>query len=156
MPAYSITCLRCGKTLACAYLLRTLLVLLAALTGFMLPARAALANLPEVRIAVLAHRGEAAALKNWQPTADYLSQAIPTRRFVIVPLKNATLGPAVAAQEVDFVFNIPNRGTRPGSPDNLDKQPCREGERDQPERRPAAQPEPALLSRFRGVGAGLP
>ncbi len=82
-------------------------MLLAALTGFMLPARAALANLPEVRIAVLAHRGEAAALKNWQPTADYLSQAIPTRRFVIVPLKNATLGPVVAAQEVDFVLTNP-------------------------------------------------
>lgn len=81
-----------------------------------LPARIVLANLPEIRIAVLAHRGEEAALKNWQPTADYLSQVIPTRRFVIVPLKNATLGPAVAAQKVDFVL------TNPGSYVTLEAQ----------------------------------
>jgi diguanylate cyclase (GGDEF)-like protein len=73
----------------------------------LLPAHAALANLPEVRIAVLAHRGEDAALKHWQATADHLTQAIPTRRFVIVPLKNATLAPAVAAQDVDFVLTNP-------------------------------------------------
>lgn len=83
------------------------LLLLAALACGLLPARPALANLPEVRIAVLAHRGEDAALKNWQPTADYLTQAIPSRRFTIVPLMNATLGPAVAAQEVDFVLTNP-------------------------------------------------
>ena len=93
-----------------------LLVLLAALTCGMLPARATWASLPDVRIAVLAYRGEDAALNNWQPTADYLTQAIPTRRFVIVPLKNTTLGPAVAAQEVDFVL------TNPGSYVTLEAQ----------------------------------
>lgn len=109
MPAYCITCLRWEEA---SVFLRVrprhaLLVLLAALTGCLLPARAALANLPEIRIAVLAYRGEDAALKNWQATAGHLTQAIPSHRFVIVPLKNATLGPAVAAQEVDFVLTNP-------------------------------------------------
>ncbi|MFP5409430.1 MAG: diguanylate cyclase [Gammaproteobacteria bacterium] len=110
--------MRGKKTFALAHArpLRATLALLAALACGLLPARAALSSLPDVRIAVLAHRGEEAALKNWQPTADYLNQAIPTRRFVIVPLKNATLGQAVAAQRVDFVL------TNPGSYVTLEAQ----------------------------------
>jgi diguanylate cyclase (GGDEF)-like protein len=96
--------------------LRTVLVLLTALACGVLPARAALANPPDVRIAVLAHRGEEAALENWQATADYLTHAIPARRFVIVPLMNSTLGLAVAAQDVDFVL------TNPGSYVTLESQ----------------------------------
>lgn len=65
------------------------------------------ADKPVVRIAVLAHRGEEAARANWQPTADYLSQAIPTHSFVIEPLTNKTLPPAVAEQQVEFVFTNP-------------------------------------------------
>lgn len=118
MPAYCITYLQWKETpvLARACPRHLLVVVLAALACSLLPARAVRASPPEVRIAVLAHRGEEAALKNWQPTADYLTHAIPTRRFVIVPLKNATLGPAVAAQAVDFVL------TNPGSYVTLESQ----------------------------------
>jgi two-component system, LuxR family, sensor histidine kinase TtrS len=99
-----------------AFPLRGGLMLLAALAGYGLPMRDALASQPVVRIAVLAHRGEEAALKNWQATADYLTRAIPTHRFAIVPLMNATLGPMVAAQKVDFVL------TNPGSYVSLESQ----------------------------------
>ena len=65
------------------------------------------AHLPEVRIAVLAHRGEEMAVSAWQPTAAYLTRAVPGHRFVIVPLMNATLPPAVADGRVDFVITNP-------------------------------------------------
>lgn len=67
----------------------------------------AAAQQPEVGIAVLAHRGDAAARESWQATADYLTRTIPTHRFVIVPLMNATLGPAVTQKKVDFVLTNP-------------------------------------------------
>lgn len=92
------------------------LVLVAALALYVLPIRNALSNPPEIGIAVLAHRGESAALKNWQATADYLTRTIPTHRFVIVPLMNATLSPVVAEQKVDFVL------TNPGSYVTLESQ----------------------------------
>lgn len=87
--------------------IRTALILATALAWYLLPMRNVPARQPEIGIAVLAHRGEAAALKSWQATADYLTRTIPTHRFVIVPLKNATLGPAVAARKVDFVLTNP-------------------------------------------------
>jgi diguanylate cyclase (GGDEF)-like protein len=83
------------------------LVFAGVLALYLFPLRDTLAQQPEIGIAVLAHRGEAAALKNWQATADYLTRTIPTHRFVIVPLKNATLGQAVAEQKVDFVLTNP-------------------------------------------------
>jgi diguanylate cyclase (GGDEF)-like protein len=67
-----------------------------------------------VRIAVLAHRGEEAAMESWSPTAQYLTAALPPYTFTIVPLMNATLGPAVEREEVDFVL------TNPGSYVNLE------------------------------------
>lgn len=82
-------------------------LLLAALAFSTATANDAAAHQPVIGIAVLAHRGEAAALANWQPTADYLTRAIPTHRFVIVPLMNATIGPAVAAKKADFVLTNP-------------------------------------------------
>jgi len=90
-----------------SHTIRSALLLAAALTLYAFPMRDALAQQPVVGIAVLAHRGEAAALKNWQATADYLTRTIPTHRFVIVPLKNAPLGLAVAGQKVDFVLTNP-------------------------------------------------
>lgn len=93
----------------CVYPTRATLLLLlaAALAGGLLPVRDATASQTEIRIGVLAHRGKAAALKNWQPTADYLTHRIPAYRFVIVPLENATIDPAVAQQNVDFVHTNP-------------------------------------------------
>jgi|MudIll2142460700_1097286.scaffolds.fasta_scaffold02149_4 diguanylate cyclase (GGDEF)-like protein len=78
------------------------------LTAALLAAAApVLAHAQEVHIAVLAHRGEGMAATAWQPTADYLTRAIPGRRFVIVPLMNSTLPPAVAEGRVDFVITNP-------------------------------------------------
>ncbi|HEX9627766.1 MAG TPA: diguanylate cyclase [Acidiferrobacterales bacterium] len=96
--------------------IRAGLMLVAALAVCALPAGDAAAHTTEVRIAVLAHRGDQAALDSWQATADYLTRAIPSHRFVIVPLMNKTLGPAVAEQQVDFVL------TNPGSYVGLESQ----------------------------------
>lgn len=57
----------------------------------------------EIRIGVLANNGKAAALKSWQPHADYLSQTIPNNSFKIVPLDFSGLYPAVKKGLVDFV-----------------------------------------------------
>lgn len=60
-----------------------------------------------VRLGVLAHRGKEEALKSWGPTAQYLSQQIPGHRFVIVPLSNDDIGPAVEYNELEFVLTNP-------------------------------------------------
>lgn len=60
-----------------------------------------------VRLGVLAHRGKDEALKSWGPTAQYLSQQIPGHRFVIVPLSNDDIGPAVEYNELEFVLTNP-------------------------------------------------
>jgi len=58
-----------------------------------------------VRIGMLAHRAE--SLKLWSPTAEYLTQRLPGYRFRIVPFDNHSIGPAVAAGEVEFVLTNP-------------------------------------------------
>ena len=60
-----------------------------------------------IRLGVLAHRGKAEALKSWGPTAQYLSQQIPGYHFVIVPLSNDDIGPAVEYNELEFVLTNP-------------------------------------------------
>lgn len=60
-----------------------------------------------VRIGVLAHRGKEEALKSWTPTARYLSNALPGYNFVIVPLNNDDIGPAVEYRDVDYVVTNP-------------------------------------------------
>lgn len=60
-----------------------------------------------VRIGVLAHRGKDEALKSWSPTARYLSSALPGYNFVIVPLNNDDIGPAVEYHDVDYVLTNP-------------------------------------------------
>ncbi|QKT02836.1 diguanylate cyclase [Ectothiorhodospiraceae bacterium 2226] len=89
--------------------------LITALLLALLPApRAALADADAgahersvVRIGVLAHRGSEAALYAWRPTAAYLTRTIPGREFIVVPLTNSTIGPAVAQGHVDFVITNP-------------------------------------------------
>ncbi len=61
----------------------------------------------DVVIGVLAPRGLEAALERWQPTADYLGERIPDRRFVIRPLDLEGLRWAAANQELDFVLTNP-------------------------------------------------
>ena len=60
-----------------------------------------------VRVGVLAHRGKDEALKAWTPTARYLSLEIPGHHFVIVPLNNDDIGPAVEYRDVEFVLTNP-------------------------------------------------
>jgi len=58
----------------------------------------------ELKIGVLAFRGNLAALKRWQPTAAYLSEKIPEHTFRIIPLGLDQLRAAVSKREVDFVI----------------------------------------------------
>ena len=60
-----------------------------------------------IKIGVLAYRGEEEALTMWTPTADYLSEQVPEYTFVIVPLDNDNIAPAVKRAEVDFVTTNP-------------------------------------------------
>lgn len=60
-----------------------------------------------VRIGVLAHRGKEEAIRVWTPTAHYLSSEIPGHAFVIVPLTNDDIGPAVEYRDVEFVLTNP-------------------------------------------------
>ncbi len=61
----------------------------------LLPIRMAGAVDQLIRIGVLSHRGVEATLKNWSPTADYLSLTVPGHRFEVVPLGFAEVDPAV-------------------------------------------------------------
>jgi len=58
----------------------------------------------EVRIGVLAKRGDERTLQRWQPTADYLSGQIPKHRFIVVPLSFVEIDQVVAKGGVDFVL----------------------------------------------------
>ena len=68
---------------------------------------AAFTDGPPIRIGVLSHRGSEATLKNWSPTADYLSKTVPGRRFEIIPLDFAEVEPAVKFSDVDFILVNP-------------------------------------------------
>lgn len=62
----------------------------------------------EIRIGLRAHSGAEKDLEKWQPTADYLSQAIPEHHFVMVPYDiNSELNQAVSRGEFDFVLTQP-------------------------------------------------
>ncbi len=58
----------------------------------------------DVRIGVLAKRGDERTVQRWQPTADYLSQEIPKHRFILVPLDFVEIDQVVAKGEVDFIL----------------------------------------------------
>lgn len=58
----------------------------------------------DVRIGVLAKRGDERTQSRWQPTADYLGEQIPGYHFKIVPLGFHEIGEAVADRKVDFVL----------------------------------------------------
>ncbi|HEY9164286.1 MAG TPA: PhnD/SsuA/transferrin family substrate-binding protein, partial [Magnetovibrio sp.] len=61
----------------------------------------------EVTIAVLAFRGEDAALRKWQPTADYLSAQIPGHVFRIITLSLSEMMDVVERGSVDFILTNP-------------------------------------------------
>jgi two-component system sensor histidine kinase TtrS len=60
-----------------------------------------------VKVGVLSHRGDAATLKLWAPTAEYLSNVLQEYEFSIHPLDFDEIEPAVANQEIDFLLVNP-------------------------------------------------
>jgi len=78
------------------------------LMGCLLLAATCLAAPPaaptEVRIGALAHQGAEKTMKQWQATADYLSENIPNHTFKIVPLDFQQIGPATRDNRIDFVI----------------------------------------------------
>lgn len=71
---------------------------------FSVPSKAAADN---ISIGVLSHRGDEATLKNWSPTADYLTRVVPDHEFRVVPLDFSEIEPAVKNAEVDFLLVNP-------------------------------------------------
>lgn len=66
------------------------------------------AQVPEtIHIGVLAKRGKDITEQRWTATAHYLSQRIPNKEFVIVPLKFNEVDTEVSNQSVDFVLVNP-------------------------------------------------
>lgn len=66
------------------------------------------AQKPVYRVGVMAIRGIEQAEKQWQPTIDYLNQAIPSCYFELVALEFDTIEAIVRDQQIDFV--LPNPG----------------------------------------------
>ena len=58
----------------------------------------------EMKIGVLAFRGEEDAVERWSPTARYLGERIDGYRFTIVPLTLDGMSSAVADDRLDFVL----------------------------------------------------
>ncbi|MCK5509212.1 MAG: PhnD/SsuA/transferrin family substrate-binding protein, partial [Desulfobacterales bacterium] len=61
-----------------------------------------------VKIGVLAIRGAEQCLEKWSPTAQYLSDRIPDRTFVIIPLDHKQIYPSIERGEVDFILTNPS------------------------------------------------
>jgi PAS domain S-box-containing protein len=59
---------------------------------------------PPVKIGVLAKRGTEHCIKKWSPTAGYLTEKIPGKTFVIVPLAFEEVYSAVEKGSVDFIL----------------------------------------------------
>lgn len=63
---------------------------------------------PPVKIGVLALRGKELCLKDWTPTAEYLSHTLPQRSFLMLPLAFDEVNRAVQDARVDFIFANPS------------------------------------------------
>lgn len=60
-----------------------------------------------VKIGVLAKRGEAIALKKWEPTSNYLTHHLHGYKFKIIPLSFEHIFKAVEKQEISFILANP-------------------------------------------------
>lgn len=58
-------------------------------------------------IGVLAYRGNAAALVEWQPLADYLSGSVDGWRFDLVPVSLSSVESEIEADRLDFLITNP-------------------------------------------------
>lgn len=72
-----------------------------------LHASESLAQVPEVTIGLLAHRGDDAGRKKWASTTAYLGDAIPDRRFRLIPLDLNEMDQALAANRLDLILTNP-------------------------------------------------
>ncbi len=72
-------------------------------------ADSAAADATRVAIGVLVRDSEHNAIEHWTPTADYLSQQIPERRFVIIPHNLDGMRRAVEHNELDFILTYPGQ-----------------------------------------------
>lgn len=61
-----------------------------------------------INIGILSHRGDEATLKNWTPTADYMTRLIPEHNFRILPLDFSEIEAAVQNRAVDFLLVNPS------------------------------------------------
>jgi len=59
------------------------------------------------KLGVLAHQGKEKCILEWQPTADYLSEALLQYDFDLVPLGFDEVKTAVAAKKIDFLIANP-------------------------------------------------
>ncbi len=64
-------------------------------------------NPAPIRIGVLAHKGVEVCREMWQPTMEYLTQAMPGRTFELVPLGFEQIDPAVSQRKIDFLICNP-------------------------------------------------
>jgi len=72
------------------------------------PSHFSFADNPPVKIGVLAKRGIVRCLEKWSPTAEYLTDKIPGRNFVIVPVDSEGILSFVEHGIVDFVLTDPS------------------------------------------------
>lgn len=73
----------------------------------------------ELRVAVLAFRGDDRAINRWSPTMSYLSQQIDGYRFKAIPYKLKALDEIVIDGDVDFVITNAGQFVRLGSKHGL-------------------------------------
>lgn len=63
----------------------------------------------EIKIALRAHNGVNAGIKQWQATAEYLNKKIPEHHFTLHPFENISeLNQAISRKEYDFCINNPS------------------------------------------------
>lgn len=82
---------------------------------FVLVSQTSIAASTEMRVAVLAFRGDDRALARWDSTMAFLSERIPGYHFVAVPMDLEQLDDAVKAGEVDFAITNSGQYVRVGS-----------------------------------------
>jgi len=58
----------------------------------------------DIKIGVLAKRGNEVTLQRWAETANYLSNSIPAYQFIIMPLGFEEIEPAIQAKKIDFLL----------------------------------------------------
>ena len=61
-----------------------------------------------LKIGVLAKRGSVRCLDEWSPTADYLTEHVPGKMFIIVPLDYNQIIDFVKKGKVDFILTNPS------------------------------------------------